>query len=354
MNRRDFVQLGALVSAGLLPESLAGIASAFPHEDAGLNVNTTFWLTEIRKTKRPMTIASARNNEFGGGGPGSGLANPSRNPVFAFWDPTTKAFSDATSITPDISDGDVDIDINVARFRPSTADTASFNSIQSGSLRIDVSQQPPSQGTSNISQLAWSAIAGLLPGGGNKLPSLSQLQFNTGQVWGTPNDITLTGGSGTWAWNFFLQKKASIWEKVLTQIHNAIGGGVPSVIFTVLGLPAISVTALGFVDKLVSYLTNVSQEEWLFNSSDTAVTATKTGVMNNPNTVRLKTGWYLVVPQAQAALIPTDDSLRITNAGCLVGKNVVDLQQYSDAASRIPELTYLTLNVKATAKAHSS
>lgn len=352
MNRRDFVRLGALLGTGVLPESLAAVASAFPQGEAQnqANPSVSFWQNEIRKTSRPIKLSTARDTHFGGGTPGGGLVNPGRNPVFAYWDPTSQKFFDATSLTPEINDGDVNININVARFRPSTDDTSTFNRIKSGSLRIDVSQQAPATAAPGVGQLAWSAIAGLLPGGSGQLPNLSQLQFDTGVPWGNPNNIALTGGSGTWSWNFFLQKKASIWETVLGQVHNAIGGGAPSVLFTVLGLPAISVTALGFVDKLVSYLTNASQEEWLFNSPNISVTATKHGASLNPNTVRLKTGWYLVVPQAHAINIPTDSSLKITNAGCVVGQSTADLNQYNDAPTRIPGMTYLSIYVQATAK----
>jgi hypothetical protein len=352
MDRRDFIHLGTLLGAGLLPESLVTGASAFAQVQAQnrASASASFWQNGIQQVSRPVKLSSARNQAFGEPAPGGGLANPGRNPVFAFWDPTTRIFSDATDITPEIDDGDVTIDINVARFRPSTDDTANFNRVKSGSLRIDVSQQQPTAASPGVGQLAWSALAGLLPGGNGRLPSLNQLQFDTGVPWGNPNNIILTGGSGTWAWNFFLQKKESIWETILGQVHNAIAGGAPSVLFTVLGLPAISVTALNLVDKLVSYLTNASREEWLFNCPRVAVTATKHGAMVNPNTVRLKTGWYLVVPQTHATYIPTDASLKITNAGCLVGRDTPDLNQYNDGATRNQNLTYLTIYVTAMKK----
>lgn len=88
--------------------------------------------------------------------------------------------------------------------------------------------------------------------------------------------------------------------------------------FTALGFPAVAITSLTFVDKLVGYLVTASRDEYLFNSQDVSVTATQQGAAADPNTVRLTKGWYLVVPQDHEQYLATDGSLTITNAGCLV------------------------------------
>jgi len=353
MERRDFIRLGTILSAAagaelFQPEGL----SALPQRKASQpNPSLDFWQNRIRKPQSPLKLRPSMPppNIEGTALPPppptqSELVNPSRNPVFAFLDQTQKKFVDATEITPGLADGDVDVTVKVARFRPSQDDETHFNNVKSGSLRIDVTQQ---EATPGAGQLAWSAIAGILPGGNGKLPDLSQLQFDPGTDWGQRKQIALPGGSGQWTWNFFLQKKDSIWEKILGQIHNALGGGAVPLVFAALSLPAISVTALGFADKLVGYLTNVSKEEYLFNSGNLSVTATQKGTTADPNTVRLATGWYLVVPQEHAQYLVTDDSLTITNEGCLVPSNTNSLNQYQVASATLPQMTYLSVYVTA-------
>jgi len=234
MERRHFMGIGSLFGAAIGAEflqdtSLPAATGQVPDDRS--NPSSDFWVNRVRESSAPLKFRGQAGHAETQGEkatqyqappppqppPPPQLINSSRNPVFAFWDRSHNKFVDATGeeLTPTVADGDVDVTIKVARFRPSQDDATKFNNIKSGTLRIDVSQDAE---TTSTGQLAWSAIAGLLPGGNGKLPDLSQLHFDPGTAWGGRNKVTLTGGSGTWAWNFFLQKKDTIWEKILQRL----------------------------------------------------------------------------------------------------------------------------------------
>jgi hypothetical protein len=260
-------------------------------------------------------------------------------PAFVYYD--KDGFQLASSIDEKtlLDKGGTKVSFRVQGFRPSNTSTQSFNNLQSGSLRVDLKQTVPLPNLAEV--LAWTAVAAFLPTTADKLPALKDLQFNPGESWGHLQEIPLTNGLGFWSWNFFLKKKESVWGKLMKAFQVA-----NKAVFPVLGLPAIAVTALTAVDRIVGYFQAQDNSNWLFKSVESPVYATKEAKDKIGTGVALKTGNYLIIPQSQLSEFgKMKDSLEMKQ-GYLVKKGTGDFDVFDDAVKEIPAIDYISLAVK--------
>lgn len=117
-----------------------------------------------------------------------------------------------------------------------------------------------------------------------------------------------------------------------------------------LGLPAIGLTALSAVDKLVVYLQAHGEYNWLFKSVDSPVFATKEGQKAIGEGLPLKTGHYLVMPQDHLADFGKARKDLDLIDGYLVPKNTDPFQVVAAAPSQIPAVDYISIYLEVTPK----
>jgi len=302
----------------------------------------------------------------------SGQSSPKAEAAYNFWseDIRNPDYGTARSITPggvapravciyydkdkgfltgsDIGDvgladrGDANVLVNVDHIRPSTQDQTRFTNLDGGSLRIDLQQSTPMP--SLTERLAWTAIAAFLPEN-KKLPPLKDMTFDPGTTWGKLTSVNFPKGGGTWTWNFFLQHRKSRWMQLFDTICSSRGVLLP---ILGLGFPAIAVTALYTVDKIVAGLTKDANTDWLFQSSDTYIYATKEARDSfEGSKMRLKQGMYVIIPNAHVPSFSRQQAGLIIKDGLIVPANTSSLNVIEAAQQTIPDVTYITVGVTA-------
>jgi hypothetical protein len=238
--------------------------------------------------------------------------------------------------------GDVNVIVNVDHIHLSLTDQSRFVKLEGGSLRIDLQQADPLPLLAE--RLAWTSIAGFLPED-KKLPPQKDMNFNPGATWGKLQSVPLPGGGGRWTWNFFLQHRKSRWMQLFELLRRDKNLLLP---IYGLGLPAIALTALDTVDNIVAELTKDANTDWLFQSPDVFVYATKNARDKfEGSKLRLKQGMYVVVPSNQIASFAKQSTGLEIKDGLLVPKNTRSLDVFEAAKQTLPELTYLTVGVTA-------
>jgi hypothetical protein len=331
-NRRDFLAASSVSCGGLsvLGAWLSPLALAQTAPEALDQETLAFWTGEVRKPSE----AFARGLRLQGG--------PQFQPEFVYYD-EARGFQ----APGDIDDaqlpakGSMNVSVRVQRFRPSLRSKATFESVQGGSLRVDVKQTTPMPGLSEA--LAWTAVAALVPTSESKLPDLKNLTFDPGESWGRLHQIPLTNGLGFWSWNFFLKRKESLWGQFVSIFRQA-----DKVVIPLLGLPAIAATALTAVDKLLGWIQANGRSDWLFKSADSPVYATLEGKAAVGQGLPLKTGQYLEVPRDQLSTFGGARRSLELRDGYLVGKGTDPFDRPKDAAAQLPDVDYLSLFVKVT------
>ncbi|HUI42230.1 MAG TPA: hypothetical protein VL523_09690 [Terriglobia bacterium] len=330
MERRDWLLLSLLGGCTpLLPESgsvasllAAGLPAdgqAEPLDRSTLN----FWRQQVRGSARGQGVSWEAN----------------RAPEFLLYT-ADKGFVPATDVDESIlpSNGDANVQVQVAGFRPSAADQQKFEKSGHGSLRIDLQQAQPTKGM--LETLAFSAVAALQPTKQGALPPLDQLKMDVGTAWGKWQKVPLPGGSGSWTWNFFLQKKDSLLARAASLFSLA------APIAPILGMPAIAKTALGAFDNFFGHVQSSSPTQWLFQGVELPVAATREAKDNLASPIVLHSGSYAVVPrEALSAFGKAMDKLEI-NRGMVVPKGTKTTDVYDAARETIADITYLGLDVK--------
>jgi hypothetical protein len=337
LNRRDFFH-ASLATSGLGALGLFTACGPAPAiaPDATLPVGEAiadqesydFWTQQVRIPEEPASRGAARG--------------ASRRVAFVYYDARRGEFLTGSDIGDDgLADkGDADIVVNVDHIRPSTADRTRFENVEGGSLRIDLQQAAPLP--SLAERLAWTAVAGFLPDN-KSLPPLKEMRFDPGKTWGMLQTVPLPGGGGRWTWNFFLQRKQSRWMQVFDAVRRNSGALLPVL---GLGLPAIAVTALNTVDTLVGELTKNERTDWLFQSPDVFLYATREAKdAFEGSKLRLKQGMYVVMPSEHLEAFAKEATSLTVKDGLIVPKNTPSLQVESVAPKVIPDVTYLTVGV---------
>ena len=242
--------------------------------------------------------------------------------------------------------GDLNLVVNVDHIHLSQPDQTRFSKLQGGSLRIDLQQSEPLP--SLAERLAWTAIAGVLPAGAAPVTA-RDMSFNPGTTWGRLQSVPLPGGGGRWTWNFFLQQRKSRWIQLFDTMRRDGNSLLP--IFG-LGLPAIAVTALRTVDKIVAELSRESGTEWLFQSPDVFIYGTKKARdLFEGSKLRVRQGMYVLVPETQLAGFAKQAAGLEVKDGLLVPKNTRSLDVFEAASHTLPDVTYLTVGVTVKASA---
>jgi len=269
-----------------------------------------------------------------------------RDSTFVF--PSKKGLVPASVLSPDDidgfpTDGNKDISVHVERFRSSPADKAALSSLQTGTLRIDVKQVTPMLGLPEA--LAWTAMATLASRQRNQpVPSLDNVKFDPGTVWGQFQSIPLTNGLGFWSWNFFMKRREGFWGQLLDQLFKTLDTAQP--LLPLLGLPGIAVSGLKYVDQVVGAIQAQGQSQWLFKGLDIAVCATKASFesagANGARKLPLTTGSYVILPEDSVGQL---DKNLVVQDGLLVPPNTDPLKIYDVAQTIIPNVSYMTISV---------
>lgn len=330
--RRDFLKSVTSSVAGL-PLLVSPLEDAAPRDGLAQSqeldqATYNFWASQVREPyDRFVKGLSAKGATF--------------HPEFIFYDPKTD-FQRSSNIDDSKfpKNGNVNVAMQVERFRPSQASANLFRNIQSGSLRVDFKQT--ARLPSLQEALAWTAMAALVPKSGNQLPDLKNLSFDPGQGWGQLTQIPLTNGLGFWSWNFFLKKPQGFWGTFIDIFRKA-----NQVVFPLLSLPGITTTALNAVDKMLGVVQAKGESTWLFKSEDSPVYATLEGKSKIGSGLPLTTGNYVVIPDNKDQLAAFGDASKNLEiqGGYLVEKNTDQFHWESNAATQIPTVDYLLLRV---------
>jgi hypothetical protein len=272
----------------------------------------------------------------------SGAADLSRQVDFFQYDPKQKTLRFATSIEPTElldHDGDVTASVNVNGFRMAGDDRETFDKLQSAQLRIDVLQGKPLM--QYLDPMAWMSMAALFPDKAGKLPPLQNLSFDPATTYQKMQQIILPGGSAQLAVNLSMAHKDSTFLTVLKILTTEVDKFSP-----VLGLPAISVTALkGFCSL---YGAMEQRTTFLLNSLPMRAFATQAAreEAQTQQGINLAPGDYVLVPHTYTEqLTPHLDALELRQ-GYLVPKgSSTNTSVYDLATALSPDITYLSASI---------
>ena len=260
----------------------------------------------------------------------------------------SKGLGPAALLSPDDipsfpKDGNVSVSVHVERFRPSPADKATLASLQTGTLRIDVKQVTPLPGLPEA--LAWTAMATLASRTkGQTIPTLDNVKFDPGSIWGQFQTIPLTDGLGFWSWNFFMKRREGFWAQLLDQLFKVVDTTAP--LLPLLGLPGVAVSGLKYIDNILGGIQSQGDSAWMFRGLDIAVCATRKGFdtagAKGASKLPLTTGSYVIFPQSKVSQLDSDLVIR---DGFLVPPNTPPLKTYDAAAKLLPDVSYMTISV---------
>lgn len=350
--RRDFLK--DILMAGSLPALLATpkgleIAEEFFNQgrsQAGAalepdQATIDFWANYMNPNAPVTRGGSMRGQKFSV----SPLAGTplEREPAFLHYD--DNGFRTPDQISPSElspANGDVSVSFSVAGFKPANEDRATFEKLQSGSLRLDLVQDKPSLVGGALDQATWMALAGMFPTKDSKLPPLTNLTFDPNTAFDKPQTMTLPGGTGKWGINLGVQRKDSKFCQILSQLTTEVGRFAP-----ILGLPSIALGAISSFNKLFAYL--YAKPQWILQTNGVPVYATsdtwKAAGAGKAQGVPLKTANYVLVPQAHMANFQKSMNGLVMRDNFIVPKNAgVDI--YSAAEAALPDVTYATLAVQ--------
>lgn len=243
-----------------------------------------------------------------------------------------------TSELPDIV-GDVSANVNVGGVRLSKEDREKFEQLRSAQLRIDLLQGQRMYNM--IDPLAWMALAAIFPEKGGTLPALQNLSFDPATSMQNMQQIVLPGGVAHLAVNVSMLHRESPFLSMLNMLAQDTSKLAP-----ILGLPAISVTALTGFSKLYGILEN--RTTFLFQARPTLAYTTQQARQSQNTTIgmNLPAGDYVLVPQAHTDdLKPYLDKMKLVN-GYLVSKDAPSSSSvYEQAQNAKPDISYLTMHV---------
>ncbi len=235
--------------------------------------------------------------------------------------------------------GDVTANLNVGGVRLSKADQQAFEDKRSAQLRVDLLQGQRMYNM--IDPLAWMALAGIFPTQAGKLPPLQNLSFDPGTSMESMNHIVLPGGVAHLAMNVSMLPRESPFMVVINKLVTDTSKVAP-----ILGLPAISVTALSGFSKLYGMMEN--RTTFLFQSRPQMAYTTQQARTAADTTIgmNLPAGDYVLVPQVHTdQLKPYMNSLKLVN-GYLVDKNApTNSSVYEQAQNAEPDISYVTMHV---------
>ena len=346
LRRQLALQSGLAAFLPLLARANVGDAAADPHLPARGARQTLSLDPEVLDFWAHKVRAPYKNYQEHVVAMGSAPVGP-LDSTFVFFHPK-QGFIPAGLVKPEAikefpEKGDVNVVLHVDRFRPSASDLADLESLQTGSLRIDVKQVKPLPGLPEA--LAWTALATMVANKHGKMPDVDKIQFDPGAAWGQFQTIPLTGGTGFWTWNFFAKKKEGFWASLLDQAGKVLHVAQPFI--PLLGIPGIAVSGLIFIDQILGTLQAEGESKWLFKGLDTAVCATRASYDETPGSkLLLTTGSYVVCHETDVSKL---NKFEIKD-GLLVPLGTKDQDVFDAAAETLKDQTYLTVAVAVKSK----
>ncbi len=336
ISRRSFLSelaaSGAL--AGLLakPDTAAALAAALDDDtvEPGAGNASAFW----------GSFLAAPTHERGLLGHHPPGTDADRQVNFLHFGTEGLRYADQIPAT-DLPDypGDVAVSMTVGGIRLSSDDRARFEQLQSAQLRIDMLQGK--EMFNMIDPLAWMALAGIFPDQGGKLPPLQNLSFDPSSSAQNMQKILLPGGFGHLAVNVSMVHKESAFFTVIKTLVNDASAVAP-----VLGLPAISTTALAGFSKLYGVLANRST--FLFQARPQPAYATQMARQKADSTIGINVpqGDYVLVPQAHTDdLKPYLSKMKLSN-GYMVPVDAPSTSSvYETAEKAEPDISYITMHM---------
>jgi hypothetical protein len=270
---------------------------------------------------------------------------------------SSKGLVPAGLLTPDDikdfpADGDMSVEVQVERFRPSQNEKATLTQLQSGTLRIDVKQVRPLEGLNEA--LAWTVMATLASRQkGQPIPDLGNVKFNPSTVWGEFQNIPLPGGLGFWSWNFFMKKRDGFWGQLLDHLFQTFELTQP--MLPLLGIPGIAVSGLKYVDHIIGGIQAQGGSQWMFKGLDLAVCANRKSFdaagAKGARKLPLTNGSYVIMPESKVDQLGGDWSIQ---DGLLVPAKTPPTQIYKVASEVLTDVSYMTISVSVTPSAKAA
>lgn len=287
----------------------------------------------------------------------SKLIDQTKSPRFYFYDQQSGFLStEGTSGAPLPQAGNAQVTFNGVRFRPSQDLRDRFKKLRYGTLQIELAdwkdvpelQEP----------LSWSNIAVIAAGKNGILPSSEILTFNPQQTFGHGAIVYLPGGCGSWRCNLFLEHPDSWWSNMISHFIDIDKVALP-LMFGLLGLPTIALTALNSLNGVLGFFkasgcksattpeTKKSDKVVLNQLCAASIFATEEGRQSVGHGIELRTGQYVIVPDAQASPFEAGMSqYKLSEDGYIVPKDTAPQNTATIGPNNLPFLDYLTLSVQ--------
>ncbi len=339
-SRRSFLSMLAASSAAPLVSAplLAAMAHAAAQNPSDTSAETDvdqetrrFWMQDIRNpTARGTTRGSASTGVDEGAHPEFTIYKPDSG-----FRPPNKV-QDAELLDK----GNVSVTLRVLAFKASKADEQHFKNIQTGSLRIDFQQTAAQK--AGTDPLVWSAFGAVQPSSTGALPALQSTSFNPGTVWGSQQSVPLPGGAGLWGWNFFIQKKESLWCSLISTILKDA-----AIVGPVMGFPALAVQAMNTFNQFFgTVVTQAYKSKFLFQTVSDPTFATKDARQDAAYTDGLplvNQSHYVIVRRDQLPAFGNEMDKHELQNGVIVPQGTKAAEVFEAAKDALPDITYLTL-----------
>jgi hypothetical protein len=299
INRRNFIAdfTAAAVLMGAIPATLpgrgldSGSEPGEPQGQDGPHDSYEFWSKFFEPPK--VTTRGDATRGGGGEGVGSSLAAPERKVQFIHYGPQGLRY--VNDIKPDeLLDygGDVMVNVGLGEFHPGAGDRATLKKMKSSQVRVDFVQTKSFMNV--VAPLAWTALAVLEHDKAGRLPSLTQLGFQSPNSMTGVQKVLLPGGTAKFAVNVSTVRPESTIHKILR-----VAAQEASALAPILNLPAISVPALKTFTQVYSLLE--AHTNFLLNGLLVQAVATQQAHADPGLEVThlpLVSGDYVLVPQA--------------------------------------------------------
>ncbi len=329
---RSLAAAGATTPMLHMAEQLADAAQADPQMDAQV---LNFWDKGVR-------APAARSR-----GKGPRTPSYSREPAFLYFH-REKGIQMASSMDEEglAASGNMEVEFTLRSHRLSREDQEKFESMSTGTLRIDVGQHRPFQDIQDL--LVWTVMGGMAPNAEDKnvaTKAFRDYQVGSRAPVSSTSKVRLPGGTGWSTVNFFLKQKQSIWGSVLSLFLRVDQAFVP-----MLGLPAMAQQGLAALDSFVGKMHSqggVGSHSWIFQNNRTDFCCSVAALKQSPDdVVRMRNGTYVLVPAEHLEEFESERKNLKLSSGFLVPKSASDFQARSRIADTLPDVTYVTVQTR--------
>jgi len=342
ISRRNFMADASAL--GMLAALLPQLAAAQAATDAQASAEDTphdsydFW-NGFFDSVNPYS--QNYGNKAATRGPADQLPDPHAQTQYLHFDSNNRRLRYATDIAKEElldHDGDVQVSIAIAQFRPGDGE----GNLKASQLRLDTTQISPFL---NIATpLAWSAIAAIAPNTAKGI-SLSDMGFQSPQATEGTKKIVFTKGTGKLSVNISRAAPQSMFIKVLNIMIEGAKVAAPMIT-----LPAISVPALSTFTQALSYWED--RTKFVMSGNLTQAVATQQALDDSerePHYIGLVPGDYLMIPARHVDELSKSMPNLEMDQGYLVAKDAdPNLPLPQRAQSAAPGITYASIKVGVT------